>query len=68
MNTDVSDQHANVRYQPYEKPPVAMLDADASEVPDEREVSLRLLRDLASSVRHEQYHDAEIVTVRVALP
>ena len=47
---------------------IALLDADASEFPDEREVSLRLLRDLASSVRHEQYHDAEIVTVRVASP
>ena len=31
----------------------------------EREVSLRLLRHLASSVRYQQYHDADIVTVRV---
>ncbi len=31
----------------------------------EREVSLRLLQHLASSVRHQQYHDADIVTVRV---
>ena len=31
----------------------------------EREVSLRLLRHLASSVRHQQYHDTDIVTVRV---
>ena len=31
----------------------------------EREVSLRLLRHLASSVRHRQYHDTDIVTVRV---
>lgn len=35
-------------------------------LPDEREVSLRLLRHLASSVRHEQYHDSDIVTVRVS--
>ena len=31
----------------------------------EREVSLRLLRHLASSVRHQQYHEIDIVTVRV---
>lgn len=31
----------------------------------EREVSLRLLRHLASSVRHQQYHDTDVVTVRV---
>ena len=31
----------------------------------EREVSLRLLRHLASSVRHQQYYDTDIVTVRV---
>ena len=31
----------------------------------ERDVSIRLLRHLASSVRHQQYHDADIVTVRV---
>ncbi len=34
----------------------------------EREVSLRILRHLASSVRHQQYHDTEIVTVRVEPP
>lgn len=34
----------------------------------EHEVSLRLLRDLASSVRHQQYHDVDIVTVHVKLP
>ena len=31
----------------------------------EQEVSLRLLRHLASSVRHQQYHDTDVVTVRV---
>ena len=34
----------------------------------EREVSLRLLRHLASSVRHQQFHDSDIVTVRVEVP
>ena len=34
----------------------------------EREVSLRLLRHIASSVRHQQFHDADIVTVRVEVP
>ena len=31
----------------------------------EEEVSLRLLRHYASSVRHDQYHDTDVVTVRV---
>ena len=31
----------------------------------EQEVSLRLLRHLASSVRHQQYHETDVVTVRV---
>ena len=31
----------------------------------EREVSLRLLRHLASSVQHQQYRDTDILTVRV---
>ena len=31
----------------------------------EQEVSLRLLRHLASSVRHQQYHDTDVLTVRV---
>ena len=31
----------------------------------EREVSLRLLRHYASSVRHSQYHDTDVITVRV---
>ncbi len=34
----------------------------------EHEVSLRLLRHLASSVRHQQYHDVDVVTVRVKVP
>ena len=34
----------------------------------EQEVSLRLLRHLSSSVRHQQYYDTDIVTVRVDRP
>ena len=33
--------------------------------PAEHEISLRLLRHYASSVRHQQYHDTDVVTVRV---
>ncbi len=32
---------------------------------DAGEVSLRLLRNVSSSVRHQQYHDVDVVTVRV---
>ena len=38
---------------------------DEADTPNERELSLRLLRHYASSVRHQQYHDIDIVTVRV---
>ena len=31
----------------------------------EQEVSLRLLRHYTSSVRHSQYHDTDVITVRV---
>ena len=31
----------------------------------ERDVSLRLLRHLASEVRHRQYRDTDFITVRV---
>lgn len=34
-------------------------------IPAEHEISLRLLRHYASSVYHQQYHDTDIVTVRV---
>ena len=34
----------------------------------ENELSLQLLRSYASSVRHQQYHDTDIITVRVAPP
>ena len=47
---------------------VAVLGDHAGEAEAGREVSLRLLRHLTSSVRHQQYHDTDIVTVRVDAP
>ena len=44
---------------------IALLGRQASEDAVEHEISLRLLRHFASSVRHQQYSDADIVTVRV---
>ena len=38
---------------------------DESETVDEREISFRLLRHYASSVKHQKYHGLDIVTVRV---
>ena len=47
---------------------IALLGERAEEAPADRELSLRLLRHLASSVHHQQYHDTDIVTVRVDGP
>ena len=47
---------------------LALLGEQPDEISAEREVSLRLLRHLASSVRHQQFHDTDIVTVRVKRP
>ena len=47
---------------------IALLGEASAGAMIEREVSLRLLRHLASSVRHQQYHDTDIVTVRVEQP
>ena len=44
---------------------IALLAEQEGEMPAEREVSVRLLRHLASSVRHQQYHDTDILTIRV---
>ncbi len=44
---------------------MALLGEQNDEASLEREVSLRRLRHLASSVRHQQYYDTDIVTVRV---
>ena len=47
---------------------IALLGERTEEVQVEQEASLRLLRHLASSVQHQQYHDTDIVTVRVDAP
>ncbi len=47
---------------------IALLGAGPVDAPDEREISLRLLRHLASRVHHQQYHDTDIVTVHVDAP
>ena len=38
---------------------------EGSTTPEEHEISLRLLKHFAASVRHQQYHDIDIVTVQV---
>lgn len=47
---------------------MALLGVGPVEAPDEQEISLRLLRHIASRVHHQQYHDTDIVTVRVDAP
>ena len=47
---------------------LALLGEQTNEISIEREVSLRLLRHLASSVRHQQFYDTDMVTVRVRPP
>lgn len=47
---------------------IALLGERATEAPIEQEVSLRLLRHIASSVQHQQYYDTDIVKVRVKAP
>ena len=47
---------------------IALLGEPTDEAALEREVTLRLLRHLASSVRHQQYHDTDVVTIRVQAP
>ena len=44
---------------------IALLGDREAGAPLDHEISLRLLRHYASSVRHQQYHDTDIVTVRV---
>ena len=44
---------------------IALLGEGAAGDQVEHEVSLRLLRHLASSVHHQQYHDTDILTVRI---
>ena len=47
---------------------IALLNERLDETSPEREISLRLLHHLASSVRHQQYHDTDIVTISVDAP
>ena len=44
---------------------LALIAEEPGDTPAERDVSLMLLRRLASSVRHQQFHGTDIVTVRV---
>ncbi len=44
---------------------IAVLDNQGAGTPVEQDFSLRLLRHFASSVRHQQYFDTDIVTARV---
>lgn len=44
---------------------LALIGEERSAGPVEHEISLRLLRHFASSVRHQQYLDTDIVTVRI---
>ena len=45
---------------------LAWLGEEAEGGPEEQEISLRLLRHLASSVRHQQFRNVDIVTLKVA--
>ena len=47
---------------------IRQLQQHDSETPVEHELSLRLLRGYASSVRHQQYQDTDVITVRVTHP
>ncbi len=39
--------------------------SEQAETPDVNEISFRLLRHYASSVRHRKYHGIDVVTVQV---
>ena len=47
---------------------IRQLQQHDSETPVENELSLRLLRSFASSVRHQQYQDTDVIVVQVAPP
>jgi NCS2 family nucleobase:cation symporter-2/xanthine permease XanP len=47
---------------------LALLGERVAGAPVEEEISLRLLRHYASSVRHQQFHDTDVITVRVGPP
>ncbi|MDE0269601.1 MAG: hypothetical protein OXP11_00160 [Gammaproteobacteria bacterium] len=44
---------------------LAMLDSTGQDWPSEAEVPLRLLRHYATTVRHQQFHDTDIVPTRL---
>ena len=46
---------------------IAMLATQADVGTSKHEVSMRMLRQLATSVHHHQFHDVDIVTVRVGI-
>ena len=46
---------------------IALL-GEPTSVEVERDMSLRLLRHFTSSIRHQQYHDGDIVTIEVEAP
>ena len=47
---------------------VRQLQQHDTQEPTEHDISLLLLRNFASSVRHQQYHDTDVITVRVIPP
>ncbi len=47
---------------------ITLLGDDSGEIPVDRDISLRLLRHLASSVHHQQYHGMDVVTLHVEVP
>ena len=47
---------------------IRQLQQHDEETVTENEISLRLLRRYASSVRHQQFHGTDIITVRVGPP
>ena len=44
---------------------IAVLKERGGQAPDESDLSLNLLKHFATSVRHQQYHDTDIVTIQV---
>ena len=47
---------------------MALATDQSAEIEAQHDFSLRLLRHLAASVRHQKYHDTDILTVRVEAP
>ena len=47
---------------------IAVLASHGTAEPQEHEISLRILQHLATSVRHQKYHDADIVTLHIEGP